>query len=70
MFYVGYLFGALSSGLLLLSGVFLSRKLLIGEASSPVAIVPSLRGAQKRTPKSHTEAELWLKEQKEPRERM
>lgn len=69
MFFLGYAFGCLTSGLFLFLGYFsqayLSRKL--PEATGvPGSLMPMFKRPQKRKPKSISDAELWKREQSEP----
>lgn len=68
MFYLGYFFGVLSSTLILFGGLFLWRKLwtppeiVAPEIPNQKIILPQ---AKKKIPKSLSDKELWIREQKQ-----
>jgi hypothetical protein len=66
MFYVGYFFGALSSGLLLSCGFYFSQFSSTQESPKPKPSMPAFlrrHQQQKKKPKALSEYELWEREQ-------
>ena len=69
MFYVGYIFGVLSSGLLIFLGFYFSRVMSgqhLDTMGTKLQPMPAIFGRKpKRVPKSISEEQQWKREQRE-----